>query len=99
MNVQYSKAFVKSAQKLSGRYKIALARKIDEVKNAPTIDKLTECKKLESFESTYRIRIGSYWAFFILVIVDNSVCFEYLVSRGEAYNKEYLKSLGKKEKG
>ncbi len=99
MNVQYSKAFIKSAQKLSGKYKIALARKIDDVKNAATIHKLTECKKLEGFESTYRIRIGSYRAFFIFVIVDNTVFFEYLVSRGDAYNKEYLKSFTKKEKG
>lgn len=99
MNIQYSKAFIKSAQKLTGKYKIALSRKIEEVKNVPNVEKLTECKKLEGFEHTYRIRMGSYRAFFILVIVNNTVCFEYLVSRGEAYNKEYLKSLGKKEKG
>ena len=99
MNIQYSKAFIKSAQKLTGKYKVALARKIEEAKNVPNVEKLTECKKLEGFENTYRIRIGSYRAFFIFVILENTVCFEYLVSRGEAYNKEYLKSLGKKEKG
>ena len=99
MKIQYSKAFIRSAQKLTGKYKIALSRKIEEDKNAPNVEKLTECKKLEGFENTYRIRMGSYRAFFILVILENTVCFEYLVSRGEAYNKEYLKSLGKKEKG
>lgn len=99
MNIQYSKAFIKSAQKLTGKYKMALARKIEEVKNAPNVEKLTECKKLEGFENAYRIRLGSYRAFFILVILNNTVCFEYLVSRGEAYNKEYLKSLSKKGKG
>lgn len=99
MNIQYSKAFIKSAQKLTGKYKMALARKIEEVKSAPNVEKLTECKKLEGFENAYRIRLGSYRAFFILVILNNTVCFEYLVSRGEAYNKEYLKSLSKKGKG
>lgn len=99
MKIQYSKAFIKSAQKLTGKYKMALARKIEEVKNAPNVEKLTECKKLEGFENAYRIRLGSYRAFFILVILNNTVCFEYLVSRGEAYNKEYLKSLSKKGKG
>jgi mRNA-degrading endonuclease RelE of RelBE toxin-antitoxin system len=98
MNIQYSKAFIKSAQKLTGKYKIALLKKIEEVKNASSVEKLSECRKLEGFENTYRIRIGSYRAFFIFVILKNTVCFEYLVSRGEAYNKEYLKSLGKKDK-
>lgn len=99
MKIQYSKAFIKSAQKLTGKYKIALFRKIEEVKNATNVEKLTECKKLIGFENTYRIRLGYYRAFFILIIEDNVVCFEYLVNRGDAYNKEYLKSLSKKDKG
>lgn len=98
MKVQYSKAFIKSAQKLTGKYKIALSAKIEEVKNATNVEMLSECRKLEGFENTCRIRIGSYRAFFILVILDDAVFFEYLVSRGEAYNKEYLKSLRKKDK-
>jgi mRNA interferase RelE/StbE len=98
MNIQYSKAFIKSALKLTGKYKTALLLKIEEVKNATSVEKLSECRKLEGFDHTYRIRIGSYRAFFILVIVNNTVSFEYLVSRGEAYNKEYLKSLSRKEK-
>jgi len=99
MNIQYSKAFIKSALKLTGKYKAALLKKIEEVRNATSVEKLSECKKLEGFENTYRIRIGSYRAFFILVILNDTVCFEYLVSRGEAYNKEYLKSPAKKDKG
>lgn len=97
MNIQYSKAFIKSAQKLSGKYKIALFKKIEEVKSVSNVEKIGECKKLEGFENTYRVRIGSYRAFFILVISDNTVFFEYLVRRGDAYNKEYLKSLVKKD--
>jgi mRNA interferase RelE/StbE len=84
MNIQYSKVFIKSALKLTGKYKAALLKKIEEVRNASSVDQLNECKKLEGFENTYRIRIGSYRAFFIFVILNNTVCFEYLVSRGEA---------------
>ena len=98
MNIEYSKALIKAASKLDGKYKTSLKKKIGEVKAALSVDELTDCKKLERFSNTYRIRIGSYRAFFIFTIVSDTVCFEYLVSRGNAYNKEYLKSLGKKEK-
>lgn len=97
MNVEYSHAFIKAAIKLDGRYKATLRKKIGEVKTASSIEQLTDCKKLKGFNNTYRIRIGSYRAFFIFTIINNTVCFEYLVSRGDAYNKEYLKSLKAKE--
>ncbi len=97
MNIEYSKAFIKAASKLDGKYKSSLRKKIDEVKIASSVEELSDCKKLEGFSNTYRIRIGSYRAFFILTVLENMVCFEYLVSRGDAYNKEYLKSLGKKD--
>lgn len=98
MNIVYSKSFIKAASKLTGKYKISLKKKIDEVKVAVLVNELTDCKKLEGFSHSYRIRIGGYRIFFILKIENNSACFEYLVSRGDAYNKEYLKSLLKKEK-
>ena len=98
MNIIYSKSFIKAASKLTGKYKISLKKKIDEVKVATSVDNLTNCKKLEGFSQAYRIRIGSYRVFFILTIENNTLYFEYLVSRGEAYNKEYLKSLTRKEK-
>ena len=97
MNIEYSKAFIKAATKLDGKYKLSLAKKIEEVKTALNVEELTDCKKLEGFSNTYRIRIGSYRAFFIFTIINNTVCFEYLVSRGDAYNKEYLKALKTKE--
>ena len=97
MIVEYSKAFIKAASKLDGKYKTSLSKKIVEVKSAVSVEQLTDCKKLEGFNNTYRIRIGSYRAFFIFTVVSNTVCFEYLVSSGDAYNKEYLKSLGRKE--
>ena len=97
MIVEYSKAFIKAALKLDGKYKTSLRKKIEEVKMASSVEELTDCKKLEGFNNTYRIRIGSYRAFFIMTIANNTVCFEYLVSRGDAYSKEYLKSLKTKE--
>ncbi len=87
-------------KKLSGKTKESLKNAIEEVKNANSIDEITDCKKLKSFERTYRIRIGSYRAFFNCHIeVENGIAkFEYLVPRGQAYSKEILKNLKDKEK-
>ena len=64
------------------------------------IDEITNCKKLIAYKSVYRIRIGDYRAFFIfhVKIVDDTVKFEYLVSRGEAYDKKVQSELRKKDK-
>lgn len=99
MNLLFSKSFIKAASKLTGKYKNSLHEKIKEVKAATSVDELTDCKKLANFTNAYRIRIGDYRAFFILTVVDNTVNFEYLINRGDAYNKEYTKNLRKKEKG
>jgi len=99
MNLLYSKSFIKAASKLTGKYKISLQKKIKEVKAAASVEELTDCKKLKNFNNAYRIRIGDYRAFFILTIVDNTVNLEYLISRGDAYNKEYTKNLRAKDKG
>ncbi|NEW83941.1 MAG: hypothetical protein GZ094_16455 [Mariniphaga sp.] len=99
MNLLYSKSFIKAALKLSGKYKNTLQEKIKEVKVAESIEELTDCKKLTNFSNAYRIRIGDYRAFFILTVVNNTVNFEYLVNRGDAYNKEYIKNLRRKDKG
>jgi len=99
MNLLYSKSFIKASLKLSGKYKNALQEKIKEVKAAESIEELTDCKKLTNFSNAYRIRIGDYRAFFIFTVVNNTVNLEYLVNRGDAYNKEYTKNLRKKDKG
>lgn len=98
MNILYSRSFIKAAHKLSGKHKNTLQAKIKEVKAAKSIEELTDCKKLTNLSNAYRIRIGDYRAFFILTIVNNTVNLEYLVNRGDAYNKEYTKNLRKKEK-
>lgn len=99
MNVEYSKAFVKASQKLSGKLLDSLRRVVAEVKEAKTIADITDCKKLTNFNHTYRIRIGSYRAFFTchVTVVDDVVVFEYLVPRGQAYAKEMIRKLQSKD--
>jgi len=99
MNLLYSKSFIKAASKLTGKYKNTLQEKIREVKVAASVEELTDCKKLVNFKNAYRIRIGDYRIFFIMTIVNNTANFEYLVSRGDAYSKDYIKSLRQREKG
>lgn len=98
MNVVYSKIFEKSARKLSGKYLASLAKAISEVKHAEDLSDITNCKKLTGFNNAYRIRVGDYRAFFVVTFVDDTVHFEYLLSRGDAYDKEYMNSLRLKDK-
>lgn len=90
MKVGYSKRFEKAIRKLSGKTLDSVRRVIVEVKEARQISDITDCKKLVGYENIYRIRIGDYRAFFTyhIRIVDDTVFFEYIVSRGEAYDKK-----------
>lgn len=73
---------------------------IKEVKAADDIRQITDCKRLVGYKNIYRIRIGSYRAFFTfhIEIIDDTVFFEYLVSRGEAYGKKMEDSLKRIDK-
>ena len=95
MNVGYSKDFENSVKKLSGKMLNSIRRVITEVKNAESIKEITDCKKLVGYRNVYRIRIGDYRAFFTfhIEIVNDTVFFRYLVSRGEAYDKKMDESL------
>lgn len=90
MKVGYSKRFEKAVRKLSGKTLDSVRRVIVEVKEARQISDITDCKKLVGYENIYRIRIGDYRAFFTyhIRIVDDTVFFEYIVSRGETYDKK-----------
>ena len=98
MIVIYSKSFQKAVDKLSGKMSEAIAKVIIEVKNAKSVEEIKECKKLTGFDNAYRIRIGIYRAFFTfhIYIEGNTVKFEYLESRGQAYNKKIISVLRKK---
>lgn len=95
MKIDYSKDFEKSLKKLSGKTLDSVRRVIREVKEAENIKDVTDCKKLIGYRSVYRIRIGDYRALFTfhIEIVDDTIKFKYLVSRGEAYGKKMEQAL------
>lgn len=99
MRVKFSKEFSKTLSKLSGKIKKSAIEKINEVIDAPKIDAISDCKKIESLNSVYRIRIGDKRAFFVLhiTIEGDLVMFEYLLSRGEAYDKKNMLRLKNKD--
>ena len=99
MKVEYSKDFEKSVRKLSGKVLHSIINMIDEVKNASSIKDITDCKKIDTLNNVYRIRVGSKRAFFVLHIsLDGDVArFEYLFSRGEAYDKKNIDKLHKRD--
>ena len=100
MNIEYSKDFEKSVKKLSGKMLDSVRGVISEVKNAESIKDITDCKKLVGYRDVYRIRIGDYRAFFTfhVEIINDTVIFRYLVSRGEAYAKKMDESLKRIDK-
>ena len=89
MNIKISKEFEKSAKILSGKYKESLKNVILEIRAAQSVRDIGNCKKLIGYDSVYRIRFGYYRMFFLLEIIESTVFLKYLVSRGEAYSKEY----------
>lgn len=92
MIVQYSKSFTKAVSRLSGKQLSSVKDVIAEVKSASKIDDITDCTRLVGYKHVYRIRIGGMRAFF-LEIVDDTVFFQYLVSRGQAYSKKIESEL------
>lgn len=90
MEVKYSKEFEKAARKLSGKMLLALKDVIQEVINAKKVSQISNCKKLVDYKSVYRIRIGNYRAFFTfhVEIVNDTVTFQYLISRGGSIRQE-----------
>lgn len=99
MKVKFSKEFSKAMSKLTGKLKKSAVERINEVVDAHCIEDITNCKKIESLNSVYRIRIGDKRAFFVLHIEIESdlVMFEYLLSRGEAYDKKNMQKLRNKD--
>lgn len=99
MKFTFSKAFIKSSLRLSGKMKTSLQKALKEIEKANSIDEITDCKKLTNFNYTYRIRIGGYRAFFIfhVHIKDDVILFQYLLTRGEAYTKKNMDKLRKND--
>ena len=99
MRVEFSKEFEKAARKLSGKMLESVRIAVQEVINAQSIEELTDCKKLVDYDYIYRLRIGSYRAFFSfhVQIMDGCVQFLYLVPRGQAYDKKMENNLKRKD--
>lgn len=100
MKYKLSKDFGKSLSRLNGKELASVLGVIDEVEKASSLADITDCKKLKSYNSVYRIRIGSKRAFFTfnIEIIDDVVIFQYLVSRGQAYDKNMEERLRKLDK-
>jgi mRNA-degrading endonuclease RelE of RelBE toxin-antitoxin system len=97
MKVIYSKSFQKAYRKQPGKLQKSIADAVREVKEAASVESLTDCIKLTGFKHAYRLRIGYLRAFFILRIEGNTAAFEYLVPRGEAYSKKMMDRLKNKD--
>jgi len=93
MNIKISKEFERTAKKLSGKYKESLKNVILEIRAVQSVGEIGNCRKLVGYNSIYRIRLGDYRMFFLLEIVEQTVFLKYLVSRGDAYSKEYQEKL------
>ena len=100
MKVEFSSTFIKAARKLSGKMLESLKRTILEVKAAEDIKQITDCKKLVGYSRIYRIRIGDYRAIFTLEIEisGDTILFQFLTSRGEAYGKKIKSELKRIDK-
>ena len=90
MKVILSKAFTKSVERLSGKQLKSVLEVIADTKAAQSIEDIPNCTRLVGYKNIYRIRIGSLRAFlaFRIEIIDNVVCFLFLVPRGQAYTKK-----------
>lgn len=68
MKVKYSKMFIKTSRKFSGKSLANLKDMISNVKEAEDLSDIKNCKKLTGFKNVYRIRCGSYRAFFLIIL-------------------------------
>ena len=98
MKVEFSKAFEKAVRRLSGKMLESVRNAVQDVIDADCIEDLTDCKKLVDYEFIYRLRIGSYRAFFSfhVQIKDDCVMFLYLVPRDQAYDRKMGNNLKRK---
>lgn len=82
MKVDFSKDFTKALDKLSGKIHHSVVEAINNVIDAQTLDDISNCRKIETLNNVYRLKIGSKRAFFVLHIpIDGDLAkFEYLVS-------------------
>ncbi|MDR1003487.1 MAG: hypothetical protein LBL97_00545 [Prevotellaceae bacterium] len=100
MKVAFSDKFLLRVESLSGKILKSVLLSIKEVEAANSISEITNCKKLNGYKNIYRIRIGDYRAIFLfhIRIEKNTVFFEFLVPRGQVYDKNMKQKLRRIDK-
>ena len=88
MIIRYSRKFEKQTKKLDTITQRLLFAVIEEIKQLESIESIPNCLKLSGYKKAYRIRISDHRAIFIHE-EENTIFFEYIASRGEAYDKKY----------
>lgn len=88
MIVNYSKRFIKQAEKLDDKTKKVLAGAIKKAKEAESISDIPNCMKLSGYKQVYRIRVSNHRAIFVQEI-DESLFFKYIADRSEVYNCKF----------
>ncbi|KAA6333338.1 hypothetical protein EZS27_018235 [termite gut metagenome] len=99
MKYRRTKQFVKDATGLPKRYLPLLKEVMQSVEEAKTIEDIP-CRKLAGgTKRAYRIRMGDYRITFVLFVFDEeTIGFQRILIRGEAYNKEHMRQLLLQEK-
>lgn len=97
MKIVYSKEFIKKSKKITGKNLENLKNTIKEIKKADSIEEIKNYKKIIGYKNSYRIRVGNLRIFFLIEYrtYKNVVFFQYILNRGEAYSKKYMKNLRK----
>jgi len=84
MKILFEKSFLKDIRKLrDNQAKEQIARIIDEIKEADSIDKLPNVKKMKGHPSAFRIRVGDYRLG--LFIEDDQVIMSRFLHRKDIY--------------
>lgn len=84
MNVRFERRFAKDLRNLSDKKLLSKAKEIiAECKSADSVSDIKSIKKLQGYESFYRIRIGDYRVG--VEFIDNALVFVRLLHRKDVY--------------
>jgi mRNA interferase RelE/StbE len=84
MEVVVTRQFEKDVEKeLSKPMQLKLAKLIEALQQAPSLDEVADVKKLKGYKTAYRIRMGEYRIGFILKA--NTIKLSRVMNRKEIY--------------
>jgi mRNA interferase RelE/StbE len=85
MTLQFDESFEKSIKKLKDqKLKVRLIELIEDFENAGSLSEIPKIKRMQGFQTFYRVRLGDYRVGFELQ-EDNSVLFILVAHRKEIY--------------